>query len=131
MSSFASLTRVFPTQQTYMGSLKKLLKRITGSTYFLGPSYGLQSLTSVRRHFMYTLRSFQFQPFKKPLQARYLADVAPLIVHCMNDFGWEATYDPLLGVLLPEIPLSHGMERDGAISLCVASSHTHSGIYVD
>jgi hypothetical protein len=73
---------------------------------------------------------------------RYSSDVAPLIVRCMNDLGWEATYDPRLGGLLPEVPersergrgdpsLSQGMEREGAISLCVASSHTHRGIYID
>lgn len=62
---------------------------------------------------------------------RYSADVAPLIVHCMNDSGWEATYDPELGALLPQIPVSQGMERDGVMSLCVASSHTHRGIYID
>jgi hypothetical protein len=73
---------------------------------------------------------------------RYSSDVAPLIVHCMNDLGWEATYDSRLGGLLPEVPersergrgdpsLSQGMEREAAISLCVASSHTHRGIYID
>jgi hypothetical protein len=73
---------------------------------------------------------------------RYSSDVAPLIVHCMDDLGWEATYDPRLGGLLPEVPersergrgdpsLSQGMEREAAISLCVASSHTHRGIYID
>jgi hypothetical protein len=73
---------------------------------------------------------------------RYSSDVEPLIVGCMNDLGWEATYDPRLGGLLPEDPersergrgdpsSSQGMEREGAISLCVASSHTHRGIYID
>lgn len=73
---------------------------------------------------------------------RYSSDVEPLIVRCMNDLGWEATYDPRLGGLLPEVPersergrgdpsLSQGMEREAAISLCVASSHTHRGIYID
>ena len=73
---------------------------------------------------------------------RYSSDVEPLIVRCMNDLGWEATYDPRLGGLLPEVPerserglgdpsLSQGMEREAAISLCVASSHTHGAIYAD
>lgn len=62
---------------------------------------------------------------------RYLSQVAPLIVHCMNDLGWEATYDPRLGALLAEVPLSQEMERDGAMSFCVAGSRTYRGIYAD
>jgi hypothetical protein len=61
----------------------------------------------------------------------YSPDAAPLIVQCMNDLGWEATYDPRFGAFLPEVSLSQGMERDAAMSLCVASSHTHRSIYID
>ncbi len=61
----------------------------------------------------------------------YSPDAAPLIVQCMNDLGWEATYDPRFGASLPEVSLSQGMERDAAMSLCVASSHPHRSIYID
>lgn len=62
---------------------------------------------------------------------RYSHDVAPLIVQCMNNRGWEATYHPELGALLPKIPLLRAMERDEAIGFCVAGSHTHRRIYID
>jgi len=62
---------------------------------------------------------------------RYLSNFAPLIVHCMTELGWEATFDHRLGVVLPAIPLSQQIERDGAMSLCVAGSHSHRGIYAD
>jgi hypothetical protein len=61
----------------------------------------------------------------------YSPDAAPLIVQCMNDLGWEATYDPRFGAFLPELPLPQGMERDGAMGLCVASSHAHRSVYID
>ncbi len=62
---------------------------------------------------------------------RYASAVAPLIVHCMNELGWVATYDPQLGALLPEIPLPQALERDEAIGFCVAGSHTHRMAYLD
>jgi len=62
---------------------------------------------------------------------RYLSSVAPLIVDCMNDLGWEATYETRHGALLGEVPPSQGMERDAAMTLCVAGSRTHRGIYAD
>jgi hypothetical protein len=62
---------------------------------------------------------------------RYLSNVAPLIVYCITDLGWEATYDSRLGVLLPEVSLSQEKERDTAMSLCVAGSRTYHGIYAD
>ncbi len=62
---------------------------------------------------------------------RYLSNFAPLIVQCMTELGWEATYDPRLGVVLPEVPLSQKLERDGALAFCFAGSHSHRGIYVD
>jgi hypothetical protein len=57
--------------------------------------------------------------------------VVPLIVHCMNDLGWEATYDPRHGALLAEVPPSQVMERDGAMRFCVAGSNKYRGIYAD
>ena len=62
---------------------------------------------------------------------RYLTNLAPLIVHCMAEIGWAATYDSRLGVVLPEVPSSQKLERDGALAFCVAGSHSHRGIYVD
>ena len=35
---------------------------------------------------------------------RYLPIAAPLIVHCMNEFGWEATYDPQRGAVIADVP---------------------------
>jgi hypothetical protein len=62
---------------------------------------------------------------------QYLSDFAPLIVHCMIELGWEATYDPQHGIVLPELPLAEKLERDGALAFCVAGSHHHLGIYAD
>ena len=62
---------------------------------------------------------------------RYLSDFAPLIVHCMTELGWEATYDSRLGIILPELPLAEKLERDGALAFCVAGSHNRNEIYVD
>ena len=62
---------------------------------------------------------------------RYLSNIAPLIVNCMNDLGWEATYDPRLGALLAEVPPSQVMERDGAMSFCVAGSRNYRGTYAE
>jgi len=71
------------------------------------------------------------RPVAGSYMQRYLSKVAPLIVQCMNDLGWEATYDPRLGALLAEVPLSQEMERDGAMSFCVAGARTYRGIYAD
>jgi hypothetical protein len=71
------------------------------------------------------------RPEVRSYRQRYLSDIAPLIVHCMNDLGWEANYDPRLGAILPEVPLSQALERDGAMSFCVAGSRTSRGIYAD
>ena len=60
---------------------------------------------------------------------RYLAVSAKLIVHCMSELGWEATYDLQQGVLLAEVPLSQELERDRAMSFCVAGSHNQHQIY--
>lgn len=59
---------------------------------------------------------------------RYLAVSAPLIVECMNDLGWEATYDPGHGALLADVPQSQMLERDGAMTFCVAGSQNYRGI---
>jgi hypothetical protein len=69
------------------------------------------------------------RPAPRSYRQRYLSDIAPLIVYCMNDLGWEATYDPQIGVFLPELPFSQ--ERELAMSFCVAGSRTNRGIYVD
>jgi hypothetical protein len=69
------------------------------------------------------------RPAARSYRQRYLSDIAPLIVYCMNDLGWEATYDPRLGVFLPELPFSQ--EREVAMSFCVAGSRTNRGIYAD
>jgi hypothetical protein len=69
------------------------------------------------------------RPAARSYRQRYLSDIAPLIVHCMNDLGWEATYDPQIGVFLPELPFSQ--ERELAMSFCVAGSRTNRGIYTD
>jgi hypothetical protein len=71
------------------------------------------------------------KPAAGSYRQRYLSVFAQLIVHCMNDLGWEATYDPRLGALLAEVPASQKMERDGAMSFCVAGSHNYRGIYAD
>lgn len=71
------------------------------------------------------------RPATGSYRQRYLSNVAPLIVNCINDLGWEATYDSRLGVLLPEVSLSQEKERDAAMSLCVAGSRTYHGIYAD
>lgn len=60
---------------------------------------------------------------------RYLSVSSRLIVNCMNDLGWEATYDPRHGALLAEVPPSQIMERDRTMSFCVAGSHNNHGIY--
>lgn len=70
-------------------------------------------------------------PAADSYRQRYLSDFAPLIVDCMSELGWEATYDPRLGALLAEVPLSQVMERDRAMSFCVAGSHSYRGIYAD
>jgi hypothetical protein len=54
---------------------------------------------------------------------------APLIVYCMSELGWEATYDPQHGALLADVPPSQVMERDRAMSFCVAGSHNQHQIY--
>ena len=71
------------------------------------------------------------RPAARSYRQRYLSDVAPLIVHCMNELDWEATYDPGLGVVLPDVSLSEKIEREGAMSFCVAGSRTNRGIYAD
>ena len=58
---------------------------------------------------------------------RYLSDFA----QCMNDLGWEATYESRVGVLLGEIPFSLKTERERAMSLCVVSARPYGGIYAD
>ena len=55
----------------------------------------------------------------------YLSDFA----QCMTDLGWEATYESRVGLLLGEIPFSLKMERERAMSLCVASARPTRGIY--
>ena len=62
---------------------------------------------------------------------RYLSVSAPLIVHCMNDLGWEATYDPRQGPVLANVPPSQVMEREQAMSLCVASTRTNRLVHAD
>ena len=62
---------------------------------------------------------------------RYLSVSAQLIVYCMNDLGWEATYDPRHGAILAEVPPSQVIERDGVMRFCVAGSHNNHGIYAD
>ena len=72
------------------------------------------------------------RPAAGSYRQRYLSIVAPLIVYCMNDLGWEATYEPRSGVILAEGVLSsQGLERDSAMSFCVAGSRTYRGIYAD
>ena len=71
------------------------------------------------------------RPTAGSYRQRYLSDVAPLIVQCMNQLGWEATYDPRRGVLLAEVPPSQEMEPFGAMSFCVAGSHSRHEIYAD
>jgi hypothetical protein len=60
---------------------------------------------------------------------RYLSVSARLMVYCMTELGWEATYDPQHGVLLAEVPPSQKMERDRAMSFCVTGSHNNHTIY--
>ena len=62
---------------------------------------------------------------------RLLYVSAPLIVHCMIDLGWEASYDPRHGVLLADVPPSQVMERDRTMSFCVAGTRTNRGIHAD
>ena len=69
------------------------------------------------------------RPAASSYRQRYLSDFAPLIVHCMGELGWEATYDLQLGVLLAEVPPAQKMERDGAMFFCVAGSHNYHEIY--
>jgi hypothetical protein len=69
------------------------------------------------------------RPAADSYRQRYLSVSAPLIVHCMSELGWEATYDPQHGALLAEVPLSQKMERDRAMSFCVAGSHNQHEIY--
>ena len=60
----------------------------------------------------------------------YSPDAAPLIVQCMNDLGWEATTIPDSGPSFLRFRCLKGW-NETAISLCVASSHTHRSIYID
>jgi hypothetical protein len=60
---------------------------------------------------------------------QYLSDFAPLIVHCMIELGWEATYDPQHGALLADVPPSQVMERDRTMSFCVMGSNNYRGIF--
>ena len=71
------------------------------------------------------------RPADVSYRQRYLSEIAPRIVHCMNDLGWEATYDPQHGAVLAEVPPSQEMERDGAMSFCVAGSQRYREIYAD
>ena len=62
---------------------------------------------------------------------RYLSVAAPLIVHCMNDLGWEATYDPQHGAVIADVPPGQIEERDRTMSFCVAGTRTNRGIHAD
>ena len=62
---------------------------------------------------------------------RYLSVSAPLIVRCMNDLGWEATYDPQGGAVLADVPPSQIEERDRTTAFCVAGTRTNRGIHAD
>lgn len=62
---------------------------------------------------------------------RYLSVSAPLIVHCMNDLGWEATYDPLRGAVIADVSPSQIKERDRTTAFCVAGIRTNRGIHAD
>jgi hypothetical protein len=64
-------------------------------------------------------------------RGRYLSVSAPLIVHCMNDLGWEATYDPLHGAVIADVPPSQIEERDRTTAFCVAGTRTNRGIHAD
>jgi hypothetical protein len=69
------------------------------------------------------------RPAASGYRQRYLSVVSPLIVHCMNDLGWEATYDPQHGALLADVPPSQVMERDRTMSFCVMGSNNYRGIF--
>jgi hypothetical protein len=71
------------------------------------------------------------KPAAGSYRQRYLSVFAPLIVHCLNELGLEATYDARLGVLLAEFTSSQPTDRDGAMRFCVAGSHSHLAIYAD
>ena len=62
---------------------------------------------------------------------RYLSIAAPLVVHCMNDRGWEATYDPLHGAIIADVSPSQIEERDRTTAFCVAGTRTNRGTHAD